>query len=143
MAAIRAKNTKPELTVRNGLRAIGATGYRLHLRSLPGKPDVAFTRWRVAVFVDGAFWHGHPEHFKPATAAPYWREKIARTQERDRAADRALSAEGWTVVRCWDFEVKADPAQAVERVVDALVAAGWRPSVSRHGAGQSPDPSFQ
>jgi DNA mismatch endonuclease (patch repair protein) len=128
MAAIRAKNTKPELQLRAALRAVGATGYRVHVSVLPGRPDVVFTRWRVAVFVDGAFWHGHPDHFNSATAAPYWREKIARTQQRDRDANCALSASGWTVVRCWDFEVKAEPVLMAERVVEALRAAGWRSS---------------
>jgi len=127
MAAIRSKNTRPELAVRVGLRAAGATGYRLHLKAVPGRPDVAFTRWKVAVFVDGAFWHGHPDHFDPARASPYWRDKIARNRERDRAADAALHGAGWTVVRCWDFEVKESPEAVVDRVLLALGAAGWTP----------------
>jgi DNA mismatch endonuclease (patch repair protein) len=96
MAAIRSTNTGPERALRAALRERGATGYRIHLRSLPGRPDVAFTRWKVAVFVDGAFWHGHPDHFNPATATEYWRDKIKRTQERDRQADEALGAPGRT-----------------------------------------------
>ena len=129
MAAIRSKNTRPELAVRAALRVAGATGYRLHVRTIPGKPDVAFTRWKVAVFIDGAFWHGHPDHFDPRKAAPYWRDKIARNQERDQAADAALSAAGWTVVRCWDFEVKESPRAPVARVLAALRAAGWSPAL--------------
>lgn len=124
MAAIRSTNTRPELALRALLRAAGATGYRVHLRTLPGKPDVAFTRWRVAVFVDGAFWHGHPDHFNPATASEYWRDKIARTQERDRKADLALQEAGWTVVRFWDFELQEAPEEQVEKILNALKTAG-------------------
>lgn len=124
MAAIRSTNTKPELALRAALRAAGASGYRVHLRTLPGKPDVAFTRWRIAVFVDGAFWHGHPDHFNPATASQYWRDKIARTQERDRQADRSLEAAGWTVVRFWDFELRNNPVEQIGKVLAALAKAG-------------------
>lgn len=125
MSAIRSKNTKPELAVRAGLRAAGATGYRIHTRHLPGKPDVAFTRWRVAVFVDGAYWHGHPDHFDPSNATAYWREKIARTQARDVVASDALRDLGWTVLRFWDFELRADFDNCVEQVLAALRHRGW------------------
>jgi DNA mismatch endonuclease, patch repair protein len=125
MASIRSKNTRPELALRSALRAAGATGYRVHYRSLPSKPDVAFTRWRVAIFVDGAFWHGHPDHFNPATATVYWRDKIARNQERDRDASEALSEAGWQVIRLWDFQLKEDQAGAVGMVLSALRASGW------------------
>jgi DNA mismatch endonuclease (patch repair protein) len=130
MAAIRSTNTKPELALRAALRLAGATGYRIHLRTLLGKPDVAFTRWRVAVFVDGAFWHGHPDHFNPATASQYWRDKIARTQERDRQADQSLRDAGWRVVHFWDFELNEEPDMQIKKVLDALTEAGWRKSTS-------------
>lgn len=127
MAAIRSTNTKPELALREALRGVGATGYRLHRRDIPGRPDLAFTRWRVAVFVDGVFWHGHPDHWKPELASSdYWRAKIARNIERDREADAALTNMGWRVVRVWDQEVKADVRACVDRVRMALAASGWR-----------------
>ncbi|MDV7172914.1 very short patch repair endonuclease [Gordonia amicalis] len=126
MASIRSTNTKPELALRAALRALGATGYRVHTRELPGRPDVAFTRWKVAVFVDGAFWHGHPDHFNPHTAKPYWREKIARTQQRDRAANLALNERGWTVLRFWDFQLAADLDTCVEEVLVTLGSRGWQ-----------------
>ncbi|WP_088974475.1 very short patch repair endonuclease [Micromonospora coxensis] len=137
MAAIRSKNTKPELALRGALRLFGAPGYRIHLRSLPGRPDIAYTRWRLAIFVDGVFWHGHPDHFKPESAKPYWKEKISRNQERDRENDAALAAMGWTVLRIWDLEVKSDPSTAARRVTEHLRELGWnprRPSNSPHGA---------
>jgi DNA mismatch endonuclease, patch repair protein len=126
MAAIRAMNTKPELALRAALREAGATGYRLHRRDLPGRPDAAFIRWKVAVFVDGVFWHGHPDHWNPETASSdYWRTKIARNIERDRLADAALHDMGWTVVRMWDQEVKEDLESCVRAVTAALTARGW------------------
>lgn len=129
MAAIKSKNTKPEVALRKVLRAAGATGYRLHRRDIPGRPDLAFIRWNVAVFVDGVFWHGHPDHWSPETASSdYWRAKIARNIERDRTADAALAELGWGVVRVWDLEVKADPAACCRKVLDALTARGWRPT---------------
>jgi len=126
MAAIRSKNTRPELALRAMLRAAGATGYRIHARAIPGRPDVAFTRWRVAVFVDGAFWHGHPDHFEASRATDHWRNKIARTQERDRAADAVLSSGGWAVLRFWDFDLAAHPETCSTGVLSALGERGWK-----------------
>jgi DNA mismatch endonuclease, patch repair protein len=125
MAAIRSRNTRPELAVRAALRRVGVSGYRVHLKTLPGRPDIAFTRWKVAIFVDGAFWHGHPAHFDSSKASPFWQAKIAGNRERDRVADEALVAAGWAVVRCWDFEVNESIGQTVERILEALRAVGW------------------
>ena len=134
MAAIRAKNTKPELAIRRELHSRGVRGWRCHVRGLPGKPDVAFTRWRVAIFIDGAFWHGHPDHFTFGRSGSYWDRKIARTQERDRLANETLLAGGWAVIRLWDFEVKDDLNACVDRIVAALAEAG-RPRL-RNPTGQ-------
>jgi DNA mismatch endonuclease, patch repair protein len=90
------------------------------LKSAPGKPDIAFTRWKVAIFVDGCFWHGHPDYFTFGKSGSYWDAKIARTQERDREANRQLSAAGWRVIRLWDFEVKDDLEACVHRVAEAV-----------------------
>lgn len=129
MAAIRSKDTKPELTMRAALRTVGATGYRLHRKDIPGRPDIAFMRWKVAVFVDGAYWHGHPDHVRPG-ASEYWVRKIARNQERDAAANDALAQAGWTVVRLWDLDVKADLPGCVDQVVGALHWSGWNASIA-------------
>lgn len=132
MAAIRAKNTQAELALRAALRQIGATGYRLHRKDIPGRPDIAFIRWKVAVFVDGVFWHGHPDHWNPEKAASdYWRTKIARNMERDRAADALLHEQGWAVVRVWDQDVKADLDGCTQRVAAALAASGWEAPTPR------------
>ncbi len=108
MARIGSRDTKPELLLRRALFAEGVRGWRCHLRELPGRPDIAFTRWRLAVFVDGGFWHGHPDHFTFGKSGAYWDAKITRTQQRDRDVTSALVSTGWTVHRVWDFAILAD-----------------------------------
>ncbi len=84
-------------------------------------------RWGVAVFVDGVFWHGHPDHWDPEKASSdYWRIKIARNIERDRSADNALTEMGWAVVRIWDQDIQTNVAECARRVTDALNARGWK-----------------
>lgn len=122
MAAIRSKDTRPEHALRRALRERGLTGYRCHHPKLPGKPDVAFTRWRVAVFIDGAFWHGHPDHFTFDKLGSYWDDKIRRTQQRDRDQQQALEAAGYKVLRFWDFDAKTDPAHCAAAVADTIEA---------------------
>src|SRR4051812_26079869 len=124
MARIRSCDTSPEIALRRALFAHGLRGWRCHARGLPGKPDLAFTRWRVAVFVDGCFWHGHPDFFTPGKSGAYWDAKIERTKARDAEANERLVSGGWTVVRLWDFEVEQDVDACVARVEDALAEAG-------------------
>jgi DNA mismatch endonuclease, patch repair protein len=126
MSRIRSKDTKPELLLRRELFRRGVRGWRCHPKSVPGKPDVAFVRRRVAVFVDGCFWHGHPDFFTPGKSGTYWDAKIARTQERDRLANEALAANSWTVLRFWDFEVEDNLDDCVERVIDAIGGSSSR-----------------
>jgi DNA mismatch endonuclease (patch repair protein) len=120
MARIRSRDTSPELTLRRALHAAGARGWRCHAKQLPGKPDLAFTRWKLAVFVDGCFWHGHPDFFTPGKSGVYWDVKIARTKERDAQANAALAEAGWSVIRLWDFEIEQDLPGCVERVLALL-----------------------
>lgn len=120
MAAIRSKDTRPEIALRRALRELGLVGYRCHPRGLPGKPDIAYTRWRVAIFIDGAFWHGHPEHFRFGKLGDYWDNKVRRTQKRDREQEATLREAGFEVMRFWDFEVQADPNHCALAVGDAL-----------------------
>ena len=108
MARIRARDTKPELLLRRTLRQAGLTGYRLHVKRLPGRPDVAWIGRKVAVFVDGAFFHGHRSAYTPGKSGAYWDAKITRNMNRYRAADAALKEMGWAVIRLWDFEVRRD-----------------------------------
>jgi len=124
MSRIRSKNTKPELALRRELFRQGVRGWRCHRKDVPGKPDIAFGKWRVAIFVDGCFWHGHPDFFTPGKSGDYWDKKIARTQERDRLANEALGDAGWRVIRIWDFEVEDALDECTARVIEALAEAG-------------------
>ena len=121
MRSNRRTDTKPELALRTALHALGYR-YRKDLRlDLPlrrVRPDVAFTSRKVAVFVDGCFWHACPEHgSKPKNNEWYWSPKLAKNVERDRAADEALAQAGWTVVRLWEHVPLAD---AVALVISAV-----------------------
>lgn len=120
MSRIRRRDTAPELAIRRALWAAGHRGYRVDRGSLPGRPDVAWGRAKVAVFIDGAFWHGHPSAYTPGKSGDYWDEKIERNRKRDEAANSSLRAMGWTVIRMWDFEVKQDLDSCIERVERAL-----------------------
>ena len=116
MATIPSRDTKPELLLRRTMFAHGLRGWRCHPKRVPGKPDIAFVGLRLAVFVDGAFWHGHPDHFTPGKSGAFWDEKIARNRQRDADVDARLGAEGWKVLRFWDFEVNEDPAACAQKV---------------------------
>jgi DNA mismatch endonuclease Vsr len=120
MAAVRGKNTKPEVALRKALYAAGVRGWRCHYRRAPGTPDLAWPARRVAVFVDGAFWHGHASRHRPGRSGAYWDEKIARNVARDKRVEAELRSQGWEVVRVWDFEVRKHLDEAVARVIDAL-----------------------
>jgi DNA mismatch endonuclease (patch repair protein) len=104
MSRIKGKNTKPEMMLR---KALWAAGLRYRLKnSLPGNPDIVFPGKKIAIFVDGCFWHRCPKHFQlPKNNAQFWMDKIARNVERDRQADRNLQAEGWQVLRIWEHDV--------------------------------------
>lgn len=122
MAAIRGSGNKAtELRLVALFRAHGITGWRRGSR-LPGRPDFVFARARVAVFVDGCFWHGCPRHATwPKTNAAFWREKILTNRRRDRAVNRLLKKSGWRVLRIWQhaLRVRAQPA-LVRRLRRAL-----------------------
>lgn len=122
MASVRVRNTRPELVLRKALRDAGILGYRLHRRDVPGSPDIAWLGAKVAVFVDGAFWHGHPSAFTPGKSGEFWDRKIAANQERDRRVDRELEDAGWVSLRFWDFEVYHDTAGCVSKIRSILEA---------------------
>lgn len=119
MSRIRSKDTKAELTLRRLLHRRGLR-YRVHMNALPGKPDVVFTKKRIAVFVDGDFWHGWKFAEWCEKLQPYWRKKIEGNQIRDRMNDARLAEQGWTVLRIWEHEVKDDPELCAARVEQAV-----------------------
>jgi DNA mismatch endonuclease (patch repair protein) len=118
MARVRTRNTAPEVALRRALYAAGIRGWRLH-RPLPGKPDLVFTKVHLCVFVDGAFWHGHPDYYH-GQSGPFWDKKIAGNRARDERVNRELEDLGWTVLRLWDFEIKRDLLGCVDRILAAL-----------------------
>lgn len=118
MSRIRGKNTKPELALRKALWAKGLR-YRIHY-NLPGRPDIVFPGKRVAVFVDGCFWHGCPEHgVHPKTNASFWKQKIAGNIERDSRVTSELKSLGWVVLRFWEHEVNDNIDRVVVRILTA------------------------
>lgn len=116
MSHIRGANTGPERALRAAMWRAGLRGWRLHVRALPGRPDVVFGAVRLAVFVDGGFWHGHPKRFRPGISGRYWDEKIAGNVTRDRRNRAALRRAGWATIRLWDFDIVRAPDRAAERV---------------------------
>ncbi len=121
MVANRRRDTQPELKVR---RILHARGLRYQVDSRPSasvrsRADIVFTRRRIAVFIDGCFWHSCPLHAtQPVTNSDYWAPKLARNAMRDQAVTQALKAEGWTVLRFWEHE---DPV-----AVASFVIAAWQ-----------------
>jgi DNA mismatch endonuclease Vsr len=125
MAAIRSRgNRDTELKFVAIMRRHGITGWRSH-RPLPGRPDFVFPGARLAVFVDGCFWHGCPKHCRmPRTNLPYWQRKIVRNQERDRATNRIMRRLGWRVMRIWEHSLSDDVLVAKQIRMKLNDAAG-------------------
>ena len=113
MAAVRSKNTKPEIIVRHYLWRQGFR-YRLNDPRLPGHPDIVLRKYRTCVFVNGCFWHGHEgckyAHL-PQTHAEFWLQKITRNKERDKDEQRKLAEMGWHVIVVWECELKKEKRQ--------------------------------
>ncbi|MDR1085339.1 MAG: very short patch repair endonuclease [Deltaproteobacteria bacterium] len=115
MSAIRSNNTKPEMLLRKTLWHKGLR-FRLHYQSLPGKPDIVFTKAKIAVFCDGDYWHGHNWAIRGlpsledelAGYSEYWRNKILKNVQRDTENTKKLEANGWTVLRFWESDIKCD-----------------------------------
>ncbi|MGF7123235.1 very short patch repair endonuclease [Rhodococcus sp. TAF43] len=123
MRAQRRRDTVPEVALRRELHRRGARFFvdRAPLTGLRRRADLVFPRRRVAVYVDGCFWHSCPQHATaPKNNAQWWADKLAANVVRDRDTDARLAAAGWTVVRIWEHE---DPAEAADRVQAALAGA--------------------
>ncbi|MEU9013034.1 very short patch repair endonuclease [Streptomyces sp. NPDC048479] len=120
MQAIRSRDTQPERLLRRLLHAQGLR-YRVAAKPLPDlrrTADIVFRPTKVAVFIDGCYWHGCPEHYVPPRTNPgYWSDKVAGNMARDRDTDRRLTEAGWTVLRFWEHESPEECASTVLRVV--------------------------
>ena len=123
MSRVGGKNTRPEILVRRALHAAGLR-FRIHRRDLPGTPDIVLPRHRIAVMVQGCFWHGHdcPKGRRPKSNVEFWTTKLDRNLQRDRANADALSKLGWQVVTVWECALD-DGVQAVLARVQASTRA--------------------
>ncbi len=122
MSGIRGKDTQPELVLRKGLFHRGVR-FRLHVASLPGKPDIVIGRFRVAVLVQGCFWHSHQgcRYFKvPGSNRPFWEDKLGQNKVRDARNFTSLQTAGWRVAVVWECAIRADPAAVTEAVYQFL-----------------------
>ncbi|MDH7577160.1 MAG: very short patch repair endonuclease [Bacillota bacterium] len=121
MSKIHSKNTKPEIALRKALYHAGLRGYRIYYK-LPGKPDMAYIKAKVAIFVDGCFWHGCPvcNRYRTNEKDEFWRNKIARNKERDKQIDAKLTELGWTVIRIWEHDIKKHLEDCVRRIRKAV-----------------------
>ena len=136
MARIRGTDTKPEVFVRSALHRAGFR-FRLHGRTLPGRPDIVLPKHRTVVFVHGCFWHRHgcALSSEPATRRAFWREKFARNVARDKRTAAALRRAGWRVLTVWECSLRtaARREQAVARLVRRIASARAADAASRVG----------
>jgi len=128
ISGIRGRNTKPEILIRRLLHLHGFR-FRLHVRDLPGKPDIVLPRYHAIVFVHGCFWHGHdcPLFKWPGTRPDFWREKIGRNQAKDNLVREALLANGWRVGIVWECALRG-AGKNIEGVAQSL--SEWLRSVA-------------
>lgn len=120
MSRIRGRDTKPEMLIRRGLHARGLR-FRLQDRTLPGRPDLVFPKYRTIILVHGCFWHGHncPLFRLPVTRSEFWAEKIAYNRRRDQLAYEALRAMGWRILIVWECSLKSPARWPVDQLLDA------------------------
>lgn len=117
MSRIGSKNTEPERFVRSILHRLGCR-FRLHVRSLPGTPDIVLPRWRTVIFVDGCFWHRHggcKYAYTPKSRLAFWRAKFRENVQRDKRVARALAELGWSTYVVWECETR-EPGQLTARL---------------------------
>lgn len=128
MAAIKGKDTKPEMIVRKYLFSRGLR-FRVQVRELPGTPDIVLPKYKTAIFVNGCFWHGHEgcKYFRlPKSNVEFWKEKIERNIERDRESMQALLDLGWKVIRVWECKLrsKANREETLNKIYNSITTSG-------------------
>jgi DNA mismatch endonuclease, patch repair protein len=122
MSSIKASNTKPEMLLRNMLYNTGNRGYRKNFKDLPGKPDIVYTKQKVAIFINGCYWHGCEQcGWKPPKHnSEYWVNKITKNRQRDIAKKENLERLGFTVITVWEHEIKSDLGKVVQKIQKSL-----------------------
>lgn len=124
MSGIKSKNTKPEMMIRRFLHAKGFR-YRLHVRALPGSPDICLPKYKTVILVQGCFWHRHkgcPLSYMPSSNVEKWRAKFKQNVQRDRKNLRALTNEGWRIIILWECGLRNPDSQLLN----------WLPSIIKH-----------
>lgn len=122
MSRIRSGNTKPEKQVRSLLHWAGYR-FRIHVRKLPGAPDIVLPKYKAAIFVHGCFWHRHDGcryAYNPKSRTEFWREKFKATVERDRKKSEELRAAGWRVIVVWECELKKNAPAVINEICEVL-----------------------
>lgn len=140
MAAIRGKDTKPEMIVRKGLWSMGFR-YRLNSSRLPGHPDLVLKKYRTCIFVNGCFWHGHEGCCKiPKTNQEFWVAKIRRNQERDIETQKRLAEMGWHCITIWECELKPSKREQTLKSLAFTLNKIW---LEEHAVIGKPYPKFE
>lgn len=122
MRAIKNKDTRPEILIRKVLYAKGLR-YRLHVKTLPGTPDIVLPKFKTVIFVNGCFWHGHRCHLSkiPKTRTEFWLSKISDNMSRDILAYKKLSDTGWRIAVIWECEIKGSGKQKLNSLIDEFI----------------------
>jgi DNA mismatch endonuclease (patch repair protein) len=125
MAKIKGKNTKPELLLRSALFQLGLR-YRIHVKTMPGKPDIVLAKYKTAIFVHGCFWHYHKDCREgriPSSNSKFWKEKLERNISKDKMHVEALELAGWNVIVVWECEIEKQLDMTLNKIVSMLKKA--------------------
>lgn len=150
MAAVKGKDTKPEMIVRKYLFSRGLR-FRVQVRKLPGNPDIVLPKYRTVIFVDGCFWHGHDgcKYFRlPKSNVEFWTAKIERNIARDARCQTELKALGWNVIRVWECEIKAVSRREeyltslYERIVNPIQSYSFNAEMNETAIAAEPDSEY-
>ena len=123
MSKIKGKNTGPEIAMRKALREVGLPGYRLHWKKASGRPDIAYPKHKIAIFVHGCFWHScpHCNPHLPKSHTKFWLDKLERNKERDAKKVLDLEESNWKVLVFWECEIKKNALDCAEKIKDLMV----------------------
>ena len=122
MSANKGENTTPEITMRKALRELGLVGYRLHWKKVSGKPDIAYPSKKIAIFVNGCFWHRCPycKNPYPKTNRPFWKKKFNNNIKRDKLKTRLLRKNGWKVFTFWECQIKKNAEKCAIKIKNQI-----------------------
>lgn len=136
MSKVRSRGNKStELRLRALLARAGIRGWRTNARDIEGSPDVVFDKYRLAIFIDGCFWHGCPKCYRrPKSNRAFWDAKLAKNHSRDLIVSRTLRANGWAVIRVFECDLRANPSRLLSKISKSLPATRPIPPLARAAA---------